>query len=219
MKLHNLDFMMVQADIRTYLKYAFTEIRDSNTGSTYNGWPASDDLDHLVQLSGTLFIVAATAVRFVTRRKYSPQERMDALLRRSQQATPNSTYPALDQLYTQVLQDAVQTSDDDEEILCDRLRTVVGVVVVAQHPLSLDALADLLDIRREIVEVTIHSVSAVLLVEEKEPVRVFHPSFPDFITTSLRCNDTRFNISPSKHHSALAHQNLTRSTGPSWRAL
>jgi hypothetical protein len=47
-------------------------------------------------------------------------------------------------------------------------------------------------------------LSVVLLVEEAAPVRLFHPSFPDFIADEERCLDKRFLVMRSEGHLRLA---------------
>jgi hypothetical protein len=48
------------------------------------------------------------------------------------------------------------------------------------------------------------SLSALLLGTSDEPVRIFHPSFPDFIVSPRRCDDPRFLVSLEEHHLELA---------------
>jgi hypothetical protein len=45
----------------------------------------------------------------------------------------------------------------------------------------------------------------VLLVPDnkEDPIRIFHKSFPDFLTDPQRCEDQRFFINPSIHHQAI----------------
>jgi hypothetical protein len=42
------------------------------------------------------------------------------------------------------------------------------------------------------------------LVDEEAPVRLFHPSFPDFITNEERCRDDRFLVTRPEGHLQLA---------------
>jgi hypothetical protein len=49
-------------------------------------------------------------------------------------------------------------------------------------------------------------LSSVLLYEHtsQEPVRLIHPSFPDFLTHDDRCTDARYFVDGAQHHSLLA---------------
>ena len=72
----------------------------------------------------------------------------------------------------------------------------------AFNPLSVRALSDLLGVSS--ISATLHSLHSLLLVPDpdrkEDPVRVFHKSFPDFLTDPGRCTDKRFFVEPSVHH-------------------
>jgi hypothetical protein len=51
---------------------------------------------------------------------------------------------------------------------------------------------------------TLAQLSAVLICEDNEPVRIFHPSFPDFLADSSRCVDERFRLEASDRHAEIA---------------
>jgi hypothetical protein len=108
-KLHELDKVVVRDDITIYLNHSFNVIRNTRLDLELTGWPSSDAVNILVELSGLLFIYAATAVRFVTNRQHSPRERLDRLLGLTSN-TFNSAYGQLDKLYRQILADAARTS-------------------------------------------------------------------------------------------------------------
>jgi hypothetical protein len=204
-QLHDLDKTVVQADIRTYLINSFAEIRADRPGRELDDWPETHDIERLVHLSGALFVYAATVIRFVDNRRYSPRARLASMLDGLQTGGSASPYRLLDQLYLQVLRDVIQTDDDDDdEVLCERIRVVAGAIVLARDALSVDVLVDLTRLNSEDTLITVRSLSSLLLVVPGEPVRIFHPSFPDFITDASRCTDPRFCISPPASHSRLA---------------
>jgi WD40 repeat protein len=116
-----------------------------------------------------------------------------------------SPYHFLDQLYHQVLRASIRSEQhEDELILSHKLRSVVGSVVAAQHPLSVAVHAIFLDIEIDDVTLVVESLSALLRSTSEEPVRIFHPSFPDFIVSPRRCDDPRFVVSLEEHHLRLA---------------
>jgi hypothetical protein len=208
-QLHDLDKTVVQADIRTYLINSFADIRADRPGRELDDWPRTHDIEQLVHLSGALFVYAATVIRFVDNRRYSPRARLASMLDGLQTDGSASPYRLLDQLYLQVLRDVIQTDEDDEEVLCDRVRAVAGAIVLAGDALSVDALADLTRLSSEDTLITVQSLSSLLLAVPGEPVRIFHPSLPDFITDASRCTDPRFCISPPIFHGRLAHSCLS----------
>jgi hypothetical protein len=208
-RLHDLDHGMVENDIRTYLTGSFSEIVTERRSAQLASWPPPGIIEVLVKRSAALFVYAATAVRFVGDVQYSPRARLDFLLAHQEgKQVAKSPYRMLDNLYLQVLVDAVRTQGDDADDLCRRLRTIVGAVILLRYPLLADALASLLDLDADETQLVLERLSAVVLLESGVPVRTFHPSFPEFMTDSGRCGDLRFFVSASLHHGQLAHRCL-----------
>jgi hypothetical protein len=54
----------------------------------------------------------------------------------------------------------------------------------------------------------VKSLSALLIIDNRREVRCFHPSFPDFITSSLRCGESRFLVSLNVSNMRLARSCL-----------
>jgi hypothetical protein len=204
MQLHDLDAAVVRSDIRAYFNASFAKIASARPELGLLDWPSDKDIDVLVGLTKVLFVFAATAVRFVGTPKYSPRSRLDIRLAR-RESKSELPYHLLDQLYIQVLQTSVRSDQKESaEELCERLRNVVGVIVAAQQPLSVAVHTILLDSHFADVQHTVDSLSALLLNQRGEPVRIFHPSFPDFITNPRRCDIPRFLVSLKENHLRLA---------------
>jgi WD40 repeat protein len=204
MQLHDLDGTVVRSDIRTYLSRSFADIVTARPNLALLHWPAEEDIDILVDLADVLFVFAATVVRFVGTPRQNPRERLDIMLRRRESSSA-SPYHLLDQLYFQVLGASVRSEQHDDELsLSRKLRTVVGSIIAVRHPLSVTVHAILLDIEPDEVILVVESLSALLLSTSDEPVRIFHPSLPDFLVSPARCNDPRFLISLDQHHLRLA---------------
>jgi hypothetical protein len=201
-KLHDLDKAVVQDDISTYLNHSFTVIREARVNLTLTGWPSPDTVSELIERSGLLFIYAATAVRFITNPKQSPRERLDQLLERATKSG-TSPYVQLDGLYRQILDDAVRDPESDEALLRQRLQAVMSAIVLAQTPLSIDALATLSGVSPDGVNIVVASLSS-LLADSTGGVRVFHPSFPDFAVDAGRCMDSRLCVVPAVDHRLIA---------------
>jgi WD40 repeat protein len=204
MQLHDLDTAVVRSDIRAYFNASFAKIASARPELGLLNWPSKEDIDVLVDLTNVLFVFAATVVRFVGTPRYSPRARLDILLAR-RESKSEMPYHLLDQLYIQVLQNSVRSDQNENaEELCERLRNVVGVIVTAQQPLSVSVYAMLLNLDLAEVQLTVESLSALLLSTSNEPVRIFHPSFPDFIVNPRRCDDPRFRVSLEEDHLRLA---------------
>jgi hypothetical protein len=161
-------------------------------------------MDVLVDRAGVLFVFAAAVVEFVGTLKQNPRERLDIVLAR-RDGKLGSPYRFLDQLYLQVLETSVRSEQkDDERLLCETLRTVVGSIVATRKHLTIDAHAVLLTLDCDNVRRMVESLSALLLSPRNKPVSAFHPSFPDFMVSSSRCDDPRFFVSLKQHHLRLA---------------
>jgi WD40 repeat protein len=202
-KLHELDAAVVRGDIITYLTHSFSRIRADRLELALGEWPPSEDVHQLAELSGLLFIYAATAVRFVNDLNYSPRRRLAQLLGRGQSFTGTSAYGPLDALYRRILSDAVRGSGGDEDFLCQRLQAVVAVIILAQTLVHVEALSTLAGLDPDDANIVVGSLSS-LLTDSVTGVRVFHPSFPDFVLDAARCTDPRLHVVPTVDHGIIA---------------
>jgi hypothetical protein len=205
MQLHDLDSAVVRADIRTYLTLSFADIAKDCPDLGLLDWPSQRDLDTVAVLSDVLFVFAATVVRFVGTPKQNPRARLEIMLAR-REGSSASPYRFLDKLYLQVLRTSVLSEEQEDEVgSCELLKLVVGSIIAAQQPLSVAVHALLLARDPADVQLMINSLSALLLSTSSEPVRIFHPSFPDFIVDSRRCDESRFLVVLNEHHLRLTH--------------
>jgi hypothetical protein len=206
LKLHDIDYDVVRGDLRRYLVHSLRVVAARVPDMQDSDWPSDADIDILLNRAGVLFIWAATIVRFVDSEIFDPRRRLHDVLTatKSDSASP---YWRLDQLYLQVLNQAVNVGDgprQDRDALVQRLRTIVGTVILLQRQLPPDALAALIGLGRHEVKAMLERLSSVLVVNGDEPVRALHPSFADFLTDSSRCNDSGFFVSESAHHANTA---------------
>ena len=207
LRLHEVEPTLVDNDIKLYLKTRFTEIatnrHDCGLGED---WPGPHNVDILCKKAAGFFIYASTVVKFVASRHYPPDERLALIILLSQDTTHEGK-SGVDLLYTRVLEEAFHDVDSYNHELYSRFKSVVGAVILIFHPLSIRALSDLLrdcgtPSRISSALCTLHSL---LLIPDsaEDPVRIFHKSFPDFLTDPGRCTDTRFFIDPSTHHNEI----------------
>jgi hypothetical protein len=208
LRLHDIDRTIVRNDIRQYLIHS---LRILAVTFKADDWPTTGQLELLLDNADVLFIYAATVVRYIGHRLYDPRKRLEQILARAG-GPSKSAYRHLDVLYQGVLANAIPVDDNegaDEPTFTERLRMMLGIVVLAMHPLSPSSIAGLLDWSVHETKVTLAQLSAVLIVHNDEPVRIFHPSFPDFLLDDSRCVDTRLHVEAPRCHSLFARRSLS----------
>ena len=200
LKLHEVKPEAVNNDIKLFFQTQLTEYAKKRIDcSLGDGWPSSSDINILCEKAAGFFIYAATVIKFVISKSYTPAQRLNQIT-----SLPHNTShegkSGIDILYTQVLKQAVDDVDVDDVGFYSYFRTVVGAVLLVLNPLSVEALSHLL--RLSSISVTLHSLHSLLLVpmNKDAPVQIFHKSFPDFLMDPGRCIDHRFFIDPSIHH-------------------
>jgi hypothetical protein len=215
--LHDVSRADVNHDIAIFLKKEFQAIRDDFDDLPSN-WPEADQIEHLVQRSGGLFIYAATACRFIKGDgQWLPQDLLDLvldstssdrLLERVCNSPSQSPTWELDEMYMQILQRSIFNvkSDQDNVSVLWSLKHVIGSLVIQVEPLSAPSLANILQLRLEEVNLRIRHLHSVLNVPQNQdhPIRLFHPSFRDFLLDNTRCKDPKFWVNEKQAHRALA---------------
>jgi hypothetical protein len=197
--LHNIEADIIQSDILHYLKHTLSE--HARVRKMPLPFPTDDGLRELVTRSGKLFIYAATVVKWVSDSKADPRLRLQQVLDQDVDETVFQHKP-LDGMYLQIIAEAAQTSGNP--LLHERaLANILSTVVLLQEPMDAPALASLAGETKRAGAI-LPLLSAVLLVDDTAPVRLFHPSFPDFITDDGRCSDKRFLVRHAEGHLRLA---------------
>jgi hypothetical protein len=197
---------IVQSDIRTYFQHKFTELAHSR--QLHLPFPSPEALDELVNRAGTLFIYAATVFKYIADRQDNPVLRLNQVLRQTLSEMPYQ-YKALDMVYSRVISEASTTSGNPETH-ARNLRCILSTLIGLQESLPISSLADLAGISKDVTEIILQRLSSILMVQRDAPIRLYHPSFTDFITDLERCSgDThKFVVIPSEVHTYLAHQCL-----------
>ncbi|CAE6434144.1 unnamed protein product [Rhizoctonia solani] len=196
--LHNLDENMVKEDIETYLREELASISTPL---------ASDQLKTLVERAGVLFIYAATVVRYI--KEGDSPDRLDAVLKVSDHATESRHGPSkqtefMDDVYRVVLESALNHSSL-EGFEKQRRKLVLHTVICSQEPLTVEALAGLLDLTPDRVMVALKPFWSVLHVSGRnatDRVNTLHASFPDFMLDPDR--SALFVCDAKKHNRKLA---------------
>jgi len=204
LRLHEVEPSLVDSDIKLFFKARFIEIAKNRSDCNFTvDWPSPHDIEVLSKKAAGLFIYASTVIKFVSSRYHLPDERLSLIVSLPQD-TSNEGKLGIDLLYTQVLEQAFHDADSHDHELYSRLKSVVGAVLLIFCPLSINTLSDLLGNcgTPSRISNSLRELHSLLLVPDsvENPVRVFHKSFPDFLTDPGRCTDQRFLIDPSTHH-------------------
>jgi hypothetical protein len=205
--LHEVEPSVINTDIRLFLEHGLSELA-KRRGIEQDVWPTDTQLDLLCKRAAGLFVYAVATLKFLDHVFSPPSKQLDIIMR-----TPASTSyegkaklrpsTTLDSLYLAVFQGAFDGVDAEDD---ERVRSVVGVVVLAINPLPPSVIATLVNLGKQEVMDLLRLVHSLLKLPEDpdSPAIPFHKSFPDFITDPLRCLDKRFYISPRTGHLSLA---------------
>jgi NACHT domain len=187
--LHSISPSVVDRDISNFLEYNLGLIRQERCLGT--GWPGEQVIKRLVQKASGLFIWAATACRFVSEGRQFTERRLSLILKSDTSLTAPERH--LNKIYITILNNSVSHGYDDyeREELLERLRKVLGNIVVLFSPLSAGSLSRLIHLMEEVVDQTLEDLHAILdiLEDRTRPLRLHHPSFRDFLLDKGRCSD------------------------------
>jgi hypothetical protein len=199
--LHEVHLDVVQDDITSYLLSRLSSIRDAY--DIQYDWPKMEDVRKLARLSHGLFIFAATSVKFIEDGNYcDPRGQLADLLNGPPGTDDGSPHVHLDRLYAQVLHRAFANISSR---LSDRLRNILGSIVLIREPLSPLSLEQLIALKSSTVRETLVHLHSIIIVPEDDTrtIRLLHPSFFDFITNPLRCRDPKFVVDVQTQHTLL----------------
>lgn len=203
--LHDIPPPIVQHDISIFLKAKFRKIRED--GGLDSPWPREEETQLLVDRAAGLFIFAATVCRFVGDQNFDPQEQLSLVLEEPDHSSGSTSTLQLDIMYRQVLQHAVldHSERSRHEELASRFKLIVGSVVTMLEVLPRPGLAQLLDLSERKVDFALKHLRSVLDVPQEDwlPVRIFHPSFRDFLSSRERCSQEYFWVDEKATHGHL----------------
>ncbi|KAJ5107654.1 hypothetical protein N7456_004329 [Penicillium angulare] len=173
----------IKADMRTFLE----------------NWPETDVIEHLVERTAPLFILAATICRFVKEPKINPMIRLQEILEHANEAS------TLADTYLPILERSIQDEQPGAtESLLQDFHRVVGSIACLYFPLSIQALARLLKIDEDTVERRVDCLRSVLTIpsDEFSGVTVYHQSFREFLIKGD--SSMPFRINQANKHQELA---------------
>ncbi|KXX72905.1 hypothetical protein MMYC01_210686, partial [Madurella mycetomatis] len=102
--------------------------------------------------------------------------------------------PALDTIYYPVLDRLLTCSKVVKRSLLDKFYTVIGSIVLLAEPLSIQSLARLLYIYKNVIVYRLILLHSILNVPAsiESPVRIFSLSFRDFLVDPNKCETNPF---------------------------
>jgi hypothetical protein len=205
LKLHEVKPETVDNDIKQFFQTKLANLAENRSDcDSTTDWPSSSDIEILCKKAAGFFIYASTVVKFVGSRLGLLTERL-ALITSLPQSTTEEGRSGIDELYTEVLQQAFHTLNADNSQQCLRFQTVVGTILLIFNPLSIKGLSELLGCGPQHIRNTMCSLHSLLLIPEsiEDPIHIFHKSFPDFLLDSDRCQDKQFFVEPANHHTEI----------------
>lgn len=208
--LHDMPVPSIEQDISTFLHYQLAKLRDefNNTVSADRclapDWPGELTIQALTTMATPLFIFAVTTCRFLSDRKCgNPDKQLHEVLQfqtRSQESKLDATYlPILNKLISGL-------SKNQQRQSLEQFQLIIGTIINLASPLSISALADLLDLQTEAVADRLDLLHSVLRIPQSEhaPIRLLHLSFRDFLLDPDKREANLFWINEKESHKSIA---------------
>ncbi|KIM79165.1 hypothetical protein PILCRDRAFT_792296 [Piloderma croceum F 1598] len=185
--LHEADKDVVKGDIRMYLETSLAEIK-AHHGHTSDTWPPQSEISALLDRSGTLFIYAATAIRYISQGGPLYKSRLSTMANRDMKSVSKLQTSTIDGLYEHILDQACESKEESEVI---PMRQLVSMIVFLRNPLPIQPISSLSEIDAHLYLSQLTSVIHVPTHKEAA-VAPFHASFPDFVTDPTRYSRKRY---------------------------
>jgi hypothetical protein len=206
LRLHDIDKSIVRGDLERYFRHHLRRIALRDRTLRADEWPGASALEQLLARTGVLFVYAATVVRFLDIEDFAPSVQLQRVMD-GDSTSAAATYGMLDSLYMHILAAAAKSKGGLgalEDVLAKRVRCLTGTIVCLQQALPVQDIAALMGLNEYETGQTLARLGSILIYERDEPIRIFHPSFPDFLTDPSRCLDGRFRLQASEGHSEIA---------------
>ena len=203
--LYDIERENINSDIDKYarheLKFIFAE----------NDLPPPDDIDimHMVEKSDGLFVYAATALRFIGDKNIGDPQGQLSIILGSKDPLVNP-YSAVDSLYLQALTKIIPKDEAIQKQIEMQNAKVIRTIVTLREPLPVTALASFTGMTTIVAKNAVDSLQSVILVPSlpNAPLRIFHPSFTDFVTSKERCMNSNFLVHVPTQEELLGHRCL-----------
>ena len=160
-----------------------------------------EDLEHLVERAGGVFVYARIAINFLDTYRDHPEEQFGLLL-----SSLGAGVEPLDALYLQVLRSAfppnyLRTSPPHRE----RLHAFLTSLILLNGSHSPDVIASFCHgIDKDDVISMVDRLRSVLLVSTGGEVRPIHATLGEFLLDEARCTDPLYHVDRLKEHAQIA---------------
>ncbi|KAJ3496455.1 hypothetical protein NLG97_g2643 [Lecanicillium saksenae] len=194
--LQNVETAFVEHDIFVFLEHELGRIRDRYNASAFaaleQDWPATSILQRLVKMANKLFIFAAIVCRLIGQDVGGgPDAELRYILSYEKKGTAyaDAFAPTYLPVLNRHLADSMPKAQRAASI--HQMTLILGTMAVARDPLSVPALARLVDLDMAVVGHRLNSLASVLEIlhadasgdKEATRVRFFHQSFRDFLVS------------------------------------
>ncbi|KAJ2927396.1 hypothetical protein H1R20_g9698, partial [Candolleomyces eurysporus] len=188
LRLHDIEADIVKADILLYLNDRFKS--NSRVYNHYRtNWPPPE-IQSIANVSGTLFIIAATMVSYVATYSGNRLKRFQEL----GQPSANVQLSGIEALYSRILAEAFTDLEQEE---ADMIQCCLSLLLTAQKPISVGNYAKLLNTDILTIREAFKSLHSVVQVPDEgcddSPISIFHASFVDYLT-SQKCHDKQWAV-------------------------
>ena len=206
--LQNIPEEQIRRDMTLFLGNKFSVIREDRFLPP--DWPGGNRIHNIVAMAVPLFIFAATICRFVGDPKWKPERRLEKFF----QDPALMSASKMDRTYQPILNQLVAGQDgDDSEELVEEFQRIIGVIILLATPLSLSALAQLLDMPEDDISNRLDSFRSVLHIpsDPNLPIRILHLSFRDYLvdnSTKLNERTLKFWVDENEKNAQIASQCL-----------
>jgi hypothetical protein len=208
--LHKIPLPIIEHDISVFLRHEFANIRNNFNKDAVEelelpmDWPGEANLEKLTRAAVPLFIFAATLCRFINDRYLgSPDELLQSVL----DVAGAGQGSKLDMTYSPILSQQVLNRSESERLdIVGSFRLIVGTIVTLANPLSIRALALLLNVHVSKVTTRLSALHSVLDIPETldAPVRLLHLSFRDYLVALEKRELAEFRVEERHTHQSLA---------------
>jgi len=203
LQLHTISLEEVTSDIRLYISSTLIK-----TVAEVE-WYTRHDIELLVKLSGGLFIFASTVLKYILDPD-DDEERQDRLRKAtSAAASGTAATAAIDKVYELVLTEASRSDTVDSDEL-ERMKRILACILVARAPLSVEALASLIEIKPGRLRTSLRRLHSLVQLpdDDAQPgLRMLHASFGDYLNDRA---PPKLKIATTLGHDVLARGCLRR---------
>ncbi|KAF8816507.1 WD40 repeat-like protein [Phlegmacium glaucopus] len=202
--LHEVEKEIVKADIELYIKACLLV---GQVKHNKHNWPPQAELESLVNMSGSLFVYAATVCKYIAQKGSSSMpQRLSDVVNSKLEATSGVTHP-LDILYERILDAAYAFTNKQERM---NIVMILTAVVYVYNPLSMTAISALMEMPIEHTVAALSSLHSLIHIPSQDsdmPISILHASFHDFISNQIL--SSKYYLDPYISHKHLALQCLS----------